>query len=157
MPRSASCIRLGEGADLRGQGSDDRRCTRAGSTSKAGGEKDHVGAVQELEDSLRVLESRLAADLRIGPCSQTLGDLSPQLQLVLATTLRQGLKVGVRGDELDALETGVHHTIHGVAATTAHADNLDLGRQYCLFLQSDGKVTGGLVLVKQNHGLPLSG
>ena len=42
----------------------------AGAAAQAGGEEDHVGAVEQLEDLLGVLERRLAADLGVGAGAQ---------------------------------------------------------------------------------------
>src|SRR6266702_1059146 len=70
-----------------------------------------------------VLFDRLAADLgaRTGaePARQLLSDLHLHVGLVV----EQGLRVGVDGNELDALESLVDHAVQGVAAATAHADD----------------------------------
>jgi len=38
---------------------------------------------------------------------------------------KQGLCVGVHGDELDTHELGADHAIHRIASTTADPDDLD--------------------------------
>ena len=44
--------------------------------------------------------------------------------------LSQGLRVGVRDDELDAFELGRDHVVDGVAAGAADAEHGDSGTQF---------------------------
>ena len=94
----------GQRADLGGERGDDRRGAGAGAAAQAGGQEDHVGAVEHLEDLLGVLERRLPADLGIGAGAEPLGELAADLQLDRRPALAQRLQVGVGGDELDAAQ-----------------------------------------------------
>ena len=54
----------GQRAELRGQRGDDRRGAGAGAAAHAGGDEDHVGAAERLEDAIGVFERGLLADSR---------------------------------------------------------------------------------------------
>ena len=51
----------------------------------------------------------------------------PKLQLAAGGRALQRLRVGVRADELDVEESSVDHVLHGIAAATSDADDLDVG------------------------------
>jgi hypothetical protein len=63
--------------------------------------------------------------LRIRARTQALGDVAAELQLQFRAAVLDRLRIGVRGDELDAFDAAVDHVRHGVAAAAAHADDLD--------------------------------
>jgi hypothetical protein len=52
-------------------------------------------------------------------------ELVADLQLDVGVAHLERLGVGVDGDELDALQAGVHHAVHGVRAAAADPDDLD--------------------------------
>ena len=127
-PRSACCMRRrpfeaerlgdhgdGERADLGGQRGDDGRRAGAGAAAHAGGEEDHVGAFERLEDLLGVLQGGLAADVGVGAGAEAVGEHAADLQLDRRAALGERLRVGVGGDELDAAELSVDHAVHRVA------------------------------------------
>ena len=64
-----------ERAHFAGQRGDDRRRARAGASAQAGGDKNHVGAFQRLDDLVGILQRALAADFRIGARAQSVGQL----------------------------------------------------------------------------------
>src|SRR5690606_4187621 len=99
--------------------------TRTGAAALAGGDEDHVGALQHLLDLLAVLLGGLATDLGVGAGAEAAGELAPDVELHVGVAHEQRLRVGVDGDELDALQTGVDHAVDGVHATAADADDLD--------------------------------
>src|ERR1035441_98070 len=115
----------GERVEFLGEGGDDRRGAGAGAAAETGGDEDHVGALQEFDDLIGVLERGLAADLGVGTGAETLGDFSAELQLVGHLAGGERLDVGVHGIELDAFQTFRHHAGHGITAAataTAHFD-----------------------------------
>jgi hypothetical protein len=69
-----------------------------------------------------------AADLGVGPGAEAPGELTADVELHIGVTAEQCLGVGVDGDELDALQTGVDHSVHRVASTAADTDDLDHGQ-----------------------------
>src|SRR5690606_25593089 len=97
----------------------------AGAAAEPGGDEHEVGTGERLEDLVRVLERRLAADVRIGAGAEALRQLAADLQLDGGRIVQQRLLVGVGDDELDVAEPGAHHAAHGIAAAAAHADDLD--------------------------------
>ena len=112
-------------ADLLRDLRDDRRATGAGAAALARGDEHHVGALQHLFDLLAVLLGGLAADLGIGTGAEAAGELAADVELHVGVGQQQRLRVGVDGDELDALQPGVDHAVDGVAAAAADADDLD--------------------------------
>ncbi len=75
--------------------------------------------------SAAALFGRLIPDFRIAARAQSAGDARPQLQLVARLGALQGLKVGVGGDELHALKSGLDHAVYRIAAGAADADHPD--------------------------------
>ena len=61
------------------------------------------------------------------PGAEPLGQLCADLQLVRRRVELQRLQIRIDDDELDAVEAGGHHAIHGVAAAAADAHDLDAG------------------------------
>ena len=59
------------------------------------------------------------------PAPRPLVSLPPICSFTGAGFELQRLQVGVGDDELDAVEPGLHHAVHGIAAAAAHADHLD--------------------------------
>ena len=112
-------------ADLLGDLRDDGRAAGAGAAALARGDEHHVGALQHLFDLLAVLLGGLAPDLGIGAGAETAGELATDVELHVGVGEQQRLRVGVDRDELDALQPGVDHAVHRVAATAADADDLD--------------------------------
>src|SRR5918997_425830 len=116
----------GQGADLvLGDLGDDRRGARAGAAALAGGDEDHVGALERLLDVVTRLGRGALADLRVGARAQPLGQLVADVQLDVGVRHLERLRVGVAGDELNAGEAGVDHAVDGVRAAAADADDLD--------------------------------
>jgi len=106
--------RHGQGADLRRQGGDDGHRAVARAAAEAGGQEDHVGPFEALEDVVRVLQGGLAAHFRIGAGAEALGEHASELDADRRAALGQRLKVRIGGDELDAPELGVDHAVHRV-------------------------------------------
>ncbi len=113
-------------AELAGQAGDHRRRAGAGAAAEAGGDEDHVGARQRLDDRVGVLERGLPADVGIGAGAEPLRQLLADLDLDGGLVVLERLDVGVGDDELDAAESDRDHPVDGVAAAAADADHLDL-------------------------------
>ena len=99
--------------------------TRAGPAALAGGDEDHVGTLERLFDLAPVLLGRLATDLGVAPGPEPPGELATDVELQVGVAHEQRLGVGVHGDELDALQTGLDHAVHRVDAAAADAHDLD--------------------------------
>ena len=117
----------GQGAERAGDVGDDRRAAGAGAAALAGGDEDHVGALEDLLDLLAVVLGGLRADVGVGAGAETTGQLAADVELDVGVAHQQRLRVGVDRDELDALETDLDHAVDGVDAAAADADDLDDG------------------------------
>ena len=67
------------------------------------------------------------AHVRIGSGAEPASGLPPDVELHVRVRHQQGLRVGVDGDELDALEPRLDHAVHRVHAASADPDDLDHG------------------------------
>ncbi len=67
----------------------------------------------------------LTTDLGVRARAQPSGELASDIQLEVGVGHQQRLRIGVDTDELDALQAGVDHPVHRVAAGTADADHFD--------------------------------
>ena len=103
---------------------DDRGGARAGPATLAGRDEDHVGPAQRLLDLRLVLLGGLHPDLRVRAGAEAARDLLPYVDLLVGITHLEGLGVRVYRYELNPLQTGVDHAVHGVGPPTANADNL---------------------------------
>ncbi len=81
--------------------------------------------LQGVEHLLQHLLRRLAADLGLGAGAEAAGGVAAELDAVLAGRGLERLGVGVGDDEGDALEAGLHHVAHRVAAGPADAEHGD--------------------------------
>ncbi len=131
-----------QGTQRTGDPGDDRRAAGARPPALAGGDEDHVRALEHLLDLLGVLLGRPAADLGVGAGAQPPGELAPDVELDVGITHQQRLRVGVDGDELDALEPDLDHAVDGVDTAAADADDLD-DRQVVLRCCHDGASHSG--------------
>ena len=115
----------GQRAERAGDPGHDRRAAGAGAAALARGDEDHVGALEHLLDLLRVVLGGLLADLGVGAGAEAAGELAADVELDVGVAHQQRLRVGVDGDELDALEPDLDHPVDGVDAAAADADDLD--------------------------------
>ena len=95
--------------------------------------------------SSRVVLGGLAADLGVGAGAEAAGELAADVELDVGVAHQQRLRVGVDGDELDALEADLDHPVDGVDAAAADADDLDdrqvvLRSCHCVPLVRSGSV-----------------
>jgi hypothetical protein len=103
-----------------------------GAAALTGGDEDHVGALEHLEQLLAVVVGGLTADHRVSAGSEPARQVPADVQLDVGIRHQQRLGVGVDRDELDAVQARVDHAVDGVHAAAADADDLD-----------DGQVVGG--------------
>src|SRR5207302_407669 len=130
------------------------RSTGARAAAKSGRDEDHVGAVERLDDLVRVLQRRLPSDVRVGAGAESLRQLAADLQLDRRGTGPERLQIGVGDDELDAVETDLHHAVDGVAAAAADADDFDAGSGGSLFVETQSQALGLFRLfVHRQHSL----
>ena len=115
----------GERADLARELGDDRRRARAGAAALAGGDEDHVGALQRLLQLVAALLRGGLADGRVGAGAEAAGAGRADVHLHVGVAHHQRLGVRVDGDELDPGEARVDHPVDGVRAAAADADDLD--------------------------------
>ena len=94
---------------------------------------------EALDDLLDQLLGRRGANLGPRAGAETLGHARTQLQLVARLVLRQRLGVGVRHDELAALELLVDHVVHRVPAGAADADDGDPGAEVLGYRYAEGE------------------
>ncbi len=97
----------------------------AGAATLAGGDEDHVGALEDVLDLAGVVLGGLAADVGVGAGAEAAGELAADVELDVGVAEQQRLGVGVDGDELNALEPDVDHPVDGVDAAAADSDDLD--------------------------------
>src|SRR5262249_6798325 len=114
-------------AELLGNRCDDwrRACPRA--AAHAGGNEQHVAAIDQLDDPVAIIHRGLATDFRVCTCAETLGDVAPDLQRSLHPGMLQGLRIGIDADEIHPLDTAIDHVRDRIAAAAADAQHLD----YC--------------------------
>ena len=128
----------GQRAELAGNCRDDGRSAGARATAFTGSDEHHVGAAQQLLDVVLGILGGLAPDLRVGAGAQPAGGVTADVELDVGIAHQQRLRIGVDGDELDALEALLDHPVDGIDAATADADHLDHGE----------------VIVRGGHGSP---
>ena len=96
-----------------------------GAAALAGGDEDHVGALERLLDLGPVLLGGQAPHLGVAAGAQAPGELAPDVELQVGVAHQQRLGVGVGGDELDVAQPRVDHPVDGVDAAAADPDDLD--------------------------------
>jgi hypothetical protein len=99
----------------------------AGAAALAGGDEDHVGALERLLDVVTGLGRGGEADIRVRAGAEALRRVVPDVQLDVGVDHAERLVVRVRRDELHAPQAGVDHPAHGVGSAAADTDHLDHG------------------------------
>src|SRR5262249_14719475 len=97
----------------------------AGAAALAGGHEDHVRALQGFLDLVAALVGRAIASLGIRARAEAARELRADLKLDVGIAHLERLRVRVDSDELDALEPRIDHSVDGVGAAAADADDLD--------------------------------
>ena len=99
--------------------------TGTGATALAGGDENHVGALQRVLDLVGVILGRLAALLGISTGTQTAGQVPADVELDIGVAHQQRLGIGIDRDELNTLEARLDHPVDGIDTTATDADHLD--------------------------------
>src|SRR5258706_587009 len=115
----------GECADAACQFGDDRCRAGARSAAFTSGDEHHVGALQDLFDLVAMRLGGVPADIRIAARTKTPGEVTADVELDVGVAHQKRLRIRVDSDELDTLEAGIDHPVHGIDATPADADHLD--------------------------------
>jgi hypothetical protein len=110
-----------------------------------------VGALEEGEDLLGVLERALPPHLRVAAGAEAAGERRAELHLHRRAALAQRLQVGVGGDELDAAQPGVDHPVDGVAAAAADAEHLDARGRQPLLVEGDPRDVCLVLVFEEDH------
>jgi hypothetical protein len=118
----------GQGTQAARDAGDHGRAAGAGAATLAGGHEHHVGALDDLFDLVGVVVGGLLAHVGVGAGAEPAGQLSADVELDVGVAHEKGLRVGVDGDELDALESDLDHPVDGVHATATDAHDLDDGQ-----------------------------
>ena len=103
----------------------DRSRSRARAAAFACGDEDHVGLGQRVADLCAAFLGSLRAHLGVRAGAQTTGEFLADVDGLVGIRHEQRLAIGVHGDELDALDAGLHHAVDRVRAAAAHTDDLD--------------------------------
>ena len=107
----------GERAERSRDACDHRSAARAGAAALARGDEHHVGALQRLLDVVAGLGRGAEADVRVRAGSETAREVVPDVELDVGVAHLERLGVRVDGDELDAGEPCIDHSVDGVRAT----------------------------------------
>ena len=115
----------GQDAHALGLAGNDGGCTRTRTAAHTSGDEHHLGAVVEHgPDLLHALLGGLAGALGAVAGTET---FVAELEACGHGAVGEGLAVGVAHDEVHVVDAFAVHVVHGVAAATAHADDLDDG------------------------------
>jgi hypothetical protein len=115
----------GERVQLTGELGEDRRAPGSRAAALAGGDEDHVRALERFLQLVAALVRGGLAHHGIGACAEPARDLRADVDLDVGVAHEQRLRVGVHRDELDPGEAGIDHPVDGVRAAAADADDLD--------------------------------
>ncbi len=102
-----------------------RGCARPGATALAGGDENHVGALECLFDFDPVLLGGQSPHLGVAAGSKTAGELAPDVELQVRIAHEERLGVGVGRNEFDVAQTGVDHPVDRIDTAATDPDDLD--------------------------------
>ena len=103
----------------------DRSGAAAGAAAGAGGDEDHVGALEQALDLVLLLEGGAVADLGIGAGAEAARLLVADVDGDVGDAELQRLKIGVDGHELDPGHVRVDHPVDRVDPGAANAHDPD--------------------------------
>ena len=118
-------------AALAGAFGDDRGGAGAGAAAHAGGDEDHVGAVEVLTDLRDAFLRGAHADFGVGAGAQALRRQHAKLDATVGLGEGELLGVGIGHHELDTFEARLDHVVDRVAAGPADAEHHDARLQFC--------------------------
>ena len=114
-----------QSASIAGDLGDNGGGTGTGATSLTGGHEHHVRTLERGGDLVDVILRSLTTDGRIRAGAQAVRQFATDVELGLGIGHEQSLRVSVDGNELNALEADLDHSVHGVNSAAADADDLD--------------------------------
>ena len=106
------------------------RSAGAGAAADAGGDEDHVRALQDVVDLVPRLLGGLLADVRVAARAQTAGQLVADPDALRRIGHQQRLRVGVDGDEFHAMDALCNHAVDRVRPAATYANDLDLSKAF---------------------------
>ena len=119
-----------QGTDFFGNGGNDGGGTSAGTAAFTGGNKNHVGAGEQIADFIAAFFGGSGPDFRICSRPQTLGHSLTDLEFDISIIGEKRLEVGVDGDKLNALDLAIgNHGIKSIVSPTADPENFDFGKR----------------------------
>ena len=81
--------------------------------------------VERFGHAFTIFQCGLPTDFRIGPCAQTLGHRTTELQHAAAAERLERLRIGIGHDEFHAFQRGLQHVRDRIATTTTYTYHLD--------------------------------
>ena len=106
------------------------RTTCPGTTTHTGGDKYHIGTLQSFCNAFAVFQSRFTSHIRICTGTQTFGQTVAQLDHGTSAIITQSLRIGIRTDEVNAINLTLHHMLYSITAAAANTDYFN----YCVLL-----------------------
>ena len=136
--------RLGDDRHSKDSGSSsrlrDHRCrTSPGAASHARRYETHVCACKVIHDFIDQFFGGCLTNLRQGACPQAFGHKRTQLDQSRCLRHRKRLSIGVRNDELGALQAFRDHVVDGIPAAATDADDRQIWPHFADF----GLIRGG--------------
>ena len=116
----------GENPHLLGKLCNHRRSAGAGAAAHACGDKNHIRAFERIRDHIMAFLRRALTHLRVRSSALAMGRFLADLDFMGSLGVIEHLPVRIHGDKFHTLYTGANHTVHGVAAASAYADDLYL-------------------------------
>ena len=107
-----------------------RRSAGSRAAAHAAGHEHHVRALNGFLDLLNALLGSLLANLRLGSCSQTLGQLLADLDGPLCLAQLQGLPVRIDPDKFYSANLLIYHAVHGVVPGAADSNHDNSRRRF---------------------------
>ncbi len=114
--------RHGKRAEFAGKIRNHGRSAASGAAAEAGGDENHVRAVERFENFLGVLKRGLAADFGICSRAQSFCKFCAQLQFHRRLRKLERLQIRVGRDEFHAFHLGANHAVDGVTTAAPHTD-----------------------------------
>ena len=113
--------------------------TRAGAAAHACRDEQQVGTLYQIGQYVLALFGGSSADIGVGACAETLGELAADLHLILAGRECKYLAVCIDDYVFGTADACFQHTVDGVVACAADAYDLNLGSAryvvYCLIVK----------------------
>ena len=140
-------------AKFTGHGSNDRSCTRTGTTAHARRNEHEVGTHHRLFQVIDVFFDSLAAHFRVHTSTEISRALFTDKDLVVGETLIQSHSISIDGIVFYTFNIHLLHTVHSIAAGTADAKHLDLSISGWSVIARDTRLSLEVDVFKVTHSL----